>query len=178
MRRKVGPAVSLAALALLAVCGCSADGTRSCTLVDAPGGIGVEVPPELARGVADATLTVCWDDTCRKHTLWARGTRPHEPAVPGDPVTTTRSAGATGSPATTPLPAPERFVRPGFTAVRDLPGKPVLVILVLRSPQGATVLDRRIRITPQLTHPNGRNCSPGGHQAYLTVTEEGALVPR
>ncbi|MFD0506247.1 hypothetical protein ACFQ0G_32235 [Streptomyces chiangmaiensis] len=48
----------------------------------------------------------------------------------------------------------------------------------MKNQRGATVLNRQINTTPQPTYPNGRNCSPGGHQARLTVTEEGSLISR
>jgi hypothetical protein len=49
---------------------------------------------------------------------------------------------------------------------------------VFRNQRGATVLDRQITTTPQPTYPNGRKCTQGGHQARLTVTEEGSLIAR
>ncbi|MGW1086209.1 hypothetical protein ACWD4L_07590 [Streptomyces sp. NPDC002596] len=171
-------AVPLAALTLLTGCGVFAGDTHPCTLMDAPGGIQVEVHPELANRVADATLTVCWDDTCRKRTLQLRRTSPDEPATPGNPVMTTESATAAEGPAArTPQPS-EPSIWPGFAEIRDLPGKPVHVTLVFRNQRGATVLNRQISTTPQPSYPNGRNCSPGGHQARLMVTEEGSLIPR
>ncbi|WP_406296461.1 hypothetical protein [Streptomyces sp. NBC_00624] len=99
MRRNVGLAIPLAALALLTACGGSARDTHPCTLMGAPAGIRVEVHPELAHRVAVATLIACWDAACQEG-------------------------------------------------------------------------------TPQPTYLNGRNCSPGGHQARLTVTGEGSLIPR
>ncbi|MFE7394935.1 hypothetical protein, partial [Streptomyces sp. NPDC057582] len=79
---------------------------------------------------------------------------------------------------TRPPQPSELSVWPGFAEIRDLPGKPVHVTLVFRNQRGATVLDRQISTTPQPSYPNGRNCSPGGHQARLMVTEEGSLIPR
>ncbi|GAA3782044.1 hypothetical protein [Streptomyces chiangmaiensis] len=179
MRHNVGSAVPLAALALLTACGVSAGGTHPCTLISTPAGIRVEVYPELAKRVADATLTVCWDDTCRKRTLQLRETSSEEPATPGNPVITTESATATESPAARPAQAHEPpSIQPGFAVIRDLPGKPIHVTLALKNQRGATVLNRQINTTPQPTYPNGRNCSPGGHQARLTVTEEGSLISR
>ncbi|MER5995717.1 hypothetical protein [Streptomyces viridosporus] len=175
MRHNVGWAVSLGALALLAGCGVFAGGTHPCTLIHAPAGIRVEVSPELADRVADVALTVCWDGTCRKRTLRLRETSPAEPASPGNPVMTTESATAAEGPAARP---PGLSIRPGFADIRDLPERPVQVTLVFRDQRGATVLDRRISITPQPTHPNGRDCAPGGRQARLTVREEGSLIPR
>ncbi len=175
MRHNVGWAVPLAALALLTACGVSAEDTHPCTLRDAPAGIRVEHHPDLANRVADATLTVCWDGTSQKRTLRLRESSPEAPAPPGSPVMTTESATAAESPAARP---PELSIRPGFAVIRDLPGKPIHVTLVFRNQRGATVLDQRISTTPQPTYPNGRNCSPGGHQARLTVTEEGSLIPR
>lgn len=176
MRHNVGMAVPLAALALLTACGGSARGTHPCTLMDAPAGIQVEVHPERAKRVADAILTACWDGTCRKRTL--RETWSEEPAPPGNPVMTTESATATESPAVRTPRTAEPLIRPGFAVVRDLPRMPIHVTLVFKNQRGATVLDRQITITPQPTYPNGRNCSPGGHQARLTVTAEGSLIPR
>ncbi|MBA4863958.1 hypothetical protein H1V43_21875 [Streptomyces sp. PSKA54] len=49
---------------------------------------------------------------------------------------------------------------------------------MFKNQRGATVLARQITITPQPAYPNGRNCSPGGHQARLKVTAEGSLIPR
>ncbi len=178
MRQNVGLTVSMAALALLTACGGSAGDTHPCTLSDAPAGIGVEVHPELANRVTDATLTACWDGTCRKRTLQLRETWSEEPATPGNPVMTTESAAATESPAARTPQTPEPFVWPGFAVVRDLPREPIHVTLVFKNQRGATVLDRQMSITPQPTYPNGRNCSPGGHQARLTVTGEGSLIPR
>lgn len=150
MKQRVGIAVSMAALALLTACGGTTGNTHPCTLMDAPAGIGVKVPTELANRTADATLTACWDGTCRKRTLRLRESEPE-----GQPV-----------------------IRPGFAVVRDLPAKPVRVTLVFKDPRGTTLLDRRISVTPKPTYPNGRDCSPAGHQARLTVTEEGSLIPR
>ncbi|MBZ9642681.1 hypothetical protein K8369_25535 [Streptomyces sp. PSKA30] len=91
---------------------------------------------------------------------------------------TTEAATVTDDPeAATPHVA-ERFVWPGFAEVRDLPGKPVRVTLVFTNERGATVFDRQITVTPQPTYPNGRKCSPGGHQAHVRVTGEGSLIPR
>jgi hypothetical protein len=176
MRQNVG--LPLAALALLTACACSAGDTHPCTLMDTPAGIRVKVPLELANRVADATLTACWDGRCRKSALQLRETWSEEPAAPGNPVMTTESATATESPAARTPQAPEPLPWPGFAVVRDLPGKPIHVTLVLKNQRGATVLDRQISTTPKPTYPNGRNCSPGGHQAHLTVTGEGSLIPR
>ncbi|BCK67443.1 hypothetical protein Srufu_013960 [Streptomyces libani subsp. rufus] len=178
MRQHVGLAVPLAAMVLLTVSGCSAGDTHPCTLMDAPAGIRVKVSPELEKRVAEATLTACWDDTCRKRTLQMRETRRAEQATPGNPVMTTESATATASPAARIPQTPEPNAWPGFAVVRDLPRKPIRIALVFKNQQGATVLDRQISLTPQPTYPNGRNCSPGGHQARLTVTGEGSLIPR
>ncbi|NUK25184.1 hypothetical protein HRW23_33280 [Streptomyces lunaelactis] len=178
MRQNVGLAVPLAALVLLTACGRSAGGTHPCTLMDAPAGIQVEVDPELANRTDEATLTACWDGTCRKRTLQLRETWSEEPATPGNPVMTTESVTATESPAASTPQTPEPFAWPGFAVVRDLPKRPIHITLVFKNQRGATVLDRQISITPQPTYPNGRNCSPGGHQAHLTVTGEGSLIPR
>lgn len=176
MRHHVGAAVLLAALALLTGCGVFAGDTHPCTLIHAPAGVRVEVHPDLANQVADATLTVCWDDTCRKRTLQLQKTSPAEPATPGNPVMTTHSATAAEGPAASIPQPPEPSVRPGFADMEDLPGKPVHVTLVLKNQRGATVLDRQISTTPRPSYPNGRNCAPGGHRARLTVTEEGSLT--
>ncbi|MGW1886649.1 hypothetical protein [Streptomyces sp. NPDC001970] len=178
MSRNAGWTAPLAALALLTACGGSAGATHLCTLIDAPAGIRVEVHPDLANTVADAILTACWDGTCRTRTLQLRETRPEEPASPGNPVMTTQSAIATESPPTRTPRTPNPSVWPGFAVIRDLPGRPVDVTLVLKSQRDATVLNRQISITPKPTYPNGRNCSPGGHQARLTVTGKGSLIPR
>ncbi|MFE7329297.1 hypothetical protein ACFU8W_30800 [Streptomyces sp. NPDC057565] len=178
MRHNVGLAVPLAALTLLTGCGVFAGDTHLCTLIDAPAGIRVEVHPELANRVADAALTVCWDDTCHKRTLQLRKTSPDEPATPGNPVMTTESATAAESPAARTPQTPEPSIRPGFAIISDLPGKPIHVTLVLKNQRGATVLNRQISTTPQPTYPNGRNCSPASYQARLMVTEEGLLIPR
>ncbi|OAH11156.1 hypothetical protein [Streptomyces jeddahensis] len=178
MKQKVGRAMPLAALALLTACVPFAGDTHPCTLIGAPAGIRVEVHPELANRVVDATLTACWDGTCRTRTLPLRETWSEQPVTPGNPVMTTESATAAESPAARTSPTPERVVRPVFAGIRDLPRKPIRVTLVFKNPRGATVLDRQISVTPQPTYPNGRNCSPGGHQARLTVTGEGSLIPR
>ncbi|MBC2904426.1 hypothetical protein [Streptomyces cupreus] len=178
MRQNAGLAVPLASLALLTACAGFARDTHPCTLMDAPAGIRVEVHPTLANKVADATLTACWDGTCRKRTLQLRETWSDEPATPGNPVMTTESATAAESPAARTPQTPEPFVWPGFAVVRDLPGTPIHVTLVFKNQRGATVLDRQISVTAKPTYPNGRNCSPGGHQARLTVTGEGSLIPR
>jgi hypothetical protein len=91
---------------------------------------------------------------------------------------TTESATATETLAARTRPTPAPYLWPGLAVVRDLPRKPVHVTLVCKNQRGATVLDRQITITPQPTYPNGRNCSPGGHQARLKVTSEGSLIPR
>ncbi|WP_143674444.1 MULTISPECIES: hypothetical protein [Streptomyces] len=181
MSHKVGRAIPLAALALLTGCAGFVGDTHICTLRDAPSGFRVEVDPELANRVADATLTACWDGICRQRTLQLRETwseEPPEPLTPGNPVMTTESPTATENPAVSPPQTPEPFIWPGFAVVDDLPGKPIHVTLVFTNQQGATVLDRPISVTPQLIYPNGRNCSPGGHQAHLTVTGDGSLIPR
>lgn len=178
MRHNAGLAVPLGALALLTGCGGFTGGIHRCTPIHAPAGIRVEVHPELADRVADVALTVCWDDTCHKRTLQLRETSPEKPATPGNPVMTTESATAAEGPAASTPQLPEVPIRPGFAIISGLPGKPVQVTLVFRNQRGATVLDRQTSTTPQPTYPNGRNCSPGGHQARLTVTEEGSLIPR
>ncbi|WP_327128785.1 hypothetical protein [Streptomyces sp. NBC_01727] len=178
MRRNVGLAIPLAALALLTACGGSARDTHPCTLLGTPAGIRVEVHPELAHRVAVATLIACWDAACQEGTLQLRETWSEVPATPGNLVMTTDTATATVSPDLRNPQTPETFSRPGFAVVPDLPGKPVHVRLVFKNQRGATLLDRKINITPQPTYPNGRNCSPGGHQARLTVTGEGSLIPR
>ncbi|WP_157847710.1 hypothetical protein [Streptomyces violens] len=151
MRKSIGITAPLAALALLTACGGADGNTHPCTLMDAPAGIHVKVHPELANRTADATLTACWDDTCRKRTVQLREiTRPEEPATNW----------------------------PGFATVRDLPGKPVRVTLVLKNQRDTTLLDQQVSVTPKPTYPNGRNCSPAGHQARVTVTEKGSLIPR
>ncbi|TGA95315.1 hypothetical protein [Streptomyces sp. MZ04] len=94
---------------------------------------------------------------------------------------TTESATATEGPAARTSQTPQTSeppIWPGFAAIRDLPKKPIRVTLVFKDQRGATVLDRQISTTPKPTYPNGRNCSPGGHQARLTVTEEGSLSSR
>ncbi|MEV7867781.1 hypothetical protein AB0P17_17120 [Streptomyces sp. NPDC088124] len=178
MRNSIGSAVLLGTLALLTGCGIFAGDTRSCTLMDAPAGIRIDVHPELSNRVADATLAVCWDGTCQKRTLEVRKTSPEEPAAPGNPVMTTESATTAEGPAPTSAQTPELSFWPGFVNIRDLPGEPVDVTLEFKDQRGATVLDRQIDTTPQPTYPNGRACSPGGHQARLTVTEKGSLIPR
>ncbi|MFB6704373.1 hypothetical protein ACFCW6_06645 [Streptomyces sp. NPDC056333] len=178
MRHNVGWAIPLAALALLTACGGFARDTHPCTLMGAPAGFRVEVHPELAHRVAEATLVACWDAACQKRTLQLRETWSEVPATPGNPVMTTDSATATVSPDVRNPQTPETFRWPGFVVVRDLPGKPVHVRLVFKNQRGATLLDRKINITPQPTYPNGRNCSPGGRQARLTVTGDGSLIPR
>lgn len=174
MRRNIGLTVSLAALALLTACG----GSTKCTLMYTPAGIRVAVHPKLVNSVADATLTACWDGTCRQRTLQLPETRSAEPAIPGNPVMTTESATATQTPAPGVPQNRESYIRPGFADIRDLPAKPIHGTLVFKNQQGAAVLDRQVTITPRLTYPNGRNCSPGGHQARLTVTGDGSLIPR
>lgn len=176
MRHNVGLAPPLAALALLTGCGCSTGDTHACTLMGAPDGIRVEVHPDLANRVADAVLTVCWDDTCQKRALQVRKASPEEPATPGNRLMITDSATAPQGPAASTPPAHEPSNWSGFAGIRDLPGKPVQVTLVFKNQRGATVLDRQISTTPQPTYPNGRNCSPGGHQARLKVTAEGSLT--
>ncbi|MER7394638.1 hypothetical protein ABT381_03855 [Streptomyces sp. NPDC000151] len=182
MRQSVGIALPLAALAcalaLLTACGGSTGNTHPCTLRGTLAGIQVKVPPELANRTADATLTACWDGTCRKRTLWLRGTRPEEPATPGNPVMTTETATATATATGAASQPPEPHTWPGFAAIRDLPTQPVHITLVFKNQRGATVLDRQITTTPQPTYPNGRDCAPGNHQAHLTVTKEGSLIPR
>ncbi|MFE4537302.1 hypothetical protein ACFRKB_19820 [Streptomyces scopuliridis] len=176
VRHTLGLTVPLAALALLTGCGGSA--AHICTLMDSPAGIRVEVHPELANAVADATLTACWDGTCRQRTLRLRETYSEESPTPGNPVMTTESPTTPETPAARAPQTPKPFNWPGFVLLPDLPGKPIHVRLVFRNQQGATVLDRPITVTPQLTYPNGRDCSPGGHQGRLKVTGEGSLVPR
>ncbi|MEU6011238.1 hypothetical protein [Streptomyces sp. NPDC047453] len=177
MRHNIGLAVPLAALALLTACGVYAGDTHSCTLIGALVGIRVEVSPELANRVADATLTACWDGTCRKRTLQLQETSLEEPATPGNPVMTTESATAEESPAGR-TPQTREPSMPGFAVITDLPSKPIHVTLVFKNKRGATVLNRQISMTPQPTYPNGRDCPPEGNQARLTVTEEGSLIPR
>jgi hypothetical protein len=174
----MGQAVPLAALALMTACGGCGGNTHPCTEMYAPAGIRVEAHPELANRVADATLTACWDGRCRKRTLQLRETWAEEPATPGNPVMTTESATATNSPAAKTPETPEPGIWPGFVVIRDLQGKPIHITLVFKNQRGATVLDRQINITPRPTYPNGRDCSPGGHQARLTVTGEGSLITR
>ncbi|MGV9349281.1 hypothetical protein ACWDSD_31680 [Streptomyces spiralis] len=178
MRRNIGSAVPLAALALLTACGGHTQDI--CTLIYTPAGIRVAVHPGLASSVADATLTACWDGTCRKRTLQL-GTWPEERATSGNPVMTTESATATEPPAARAPQHPESSLpRPGFVLIRGLQsGEPVQITLLFKNQQGATVLERQISTTtPPPAYSNGRNCSPDGSQIRLTVTREGTLIPR
>ncbi|WP_327419974.1 hypothetical protein OG612_41090 [Streptomyces sp. NBC_01527] len=75
-------AIPLAALALLTACGGVARDTHPCTLMGVPAGIRVEVHPELAHRVAEATLVACWDAAYQERTLQLRHTWSEVPATP------------------------------------------------------------------------------------------------
>ncbi|WP_437074218.1 hypothetical protein [Streptomyces sp. enrichment culture] len=146
MRRTVVRVLAVTALAAQTACGILGDGTRPCTMIYSPAGISVEVAPELSAGATASSLTVCWDAVCRRGVP-----RPRELA-------------------------PQVRPWPGFTAVDDLPGRPVRVTLRLTDAEGGTVLERRTTLTPRATYANGRHCAPGGPQAHLAVTADGALI--
>jgi hypothetical protein len=172
-------AVLLTTLALLTACvGCELSGGHHCTLIDSPAGIGVEVAPKLAHKVADATLTVCWDGTCRKPALGFHGIAPEGSQAPGDPVMTTGTPDAPEAPPERNPPRPWPVGSNGFAKVPRLPDKPTRVTLTLKDPRGATLLDRQLTVTPKPNYPNGRTCSPGGPYAGLIVTEQGSLTER
>ncbi|MFJ8083285.1 hypothetical protein ACIQ6Y_22100 [Streptomyces sp. NPDC096205] len=172
-RRAAVRALAVSALAAQTACGVLGGDTHPCTLIGSPSGIGVEIAPSLARTAAAADLTACWDAVCRTTALRLR----EDPApVADDPVMTTESAAPPATPPT--AEATERPVRPGFAELDDLPAGPVRVTLELRGDRGRTVLERRTTVTPQVTYPNGRDCSPGGRQAQVALTPAGALVPR
>ncbi|MCM2579266.1 hypothetical protein [Streptomyces meridianus] len=91
---------------------------------------------------------------------------------------TTETPAVPEIPATSTPPTPEFAGPPGWVVVPDLPHEPVDVTLSFKDNRGSTVLQQSITVTPKPDYPNGRDCAPGGPQAWLTVTEEGALTQR
>lgn len=162
-------------LALLIACG---DSGHTCTLMGSYTGIRVTVARKLARTVADSTMLICWDGACRRDVLRLRETPPDAPRAAGNPVLTTETPAVPETLATSTPPVPEFAGPPGWVVVPDLPQEPVNVTLTFKDKRGSTVLYQSITVTPKPDYPNGRDCPPGGPQASLTVTEEGALTQR
>ncbi|MGW3506564.1 hypothetical protein [Streptomyces sp. NPDC000994] len=151
------------------------DSRHVCTLEATPAGISVDIVPAIADTVSEATLTACWDGACQERPF-GHGMDQQSGLSAGDPVMSTESAAATESPAASPTRTSDPDERHVFIVLNSLPAKPVDVTVVLRSQNGAPVLRERIRVTPQVVRPNGRNCTPGGPQAHLQVTGEGRLT--
>ena len=168
-------AAILAGLALLISCG---NPGHPCTLMASYTGIRVAIAPKMARTVADSTILICWDDTCRRDVLQLRETPPDPPQAPGNPVFTTETPTAPETLPTNAPRTPEFAGPPGFMVVPDLPQEPVNVTLTFMDKRGSTVLNQSITVIPKPDYPNGRNCSSGGLQASLTVTDDGSLTRR
>ncbi|NRQ39823.1 hypothetical protein HII36_49545 [Nonomuraea sp. NN258] len=150
-------------IALLAalLSGC---GTRSCTQMAAPPGIGLTVEAPLADRARDAALEVCWDGFCRRpRVALSQATRPGAQTC------------SDGACAVTAVPAPQRV---GFGDVSGLPKRPVRVRLTLLDAAGATLLDRTIQVTPRPLYPNGRDCGEDGPATSITVQADGTLSER
>jgi hypothetical protein len=124
-------------------------------------GIALEIPAPYAGKVAEATMTICWNDACQEPEIHLA---PSTKAVPQECTGDTPDAvcGASASP---------DGGKHGFADVTELPTTPVQVTVVLRDAGGGEVLDQKIDVTPRVTYPNGMGCGAGEPQAQLVVTD-------
>ncbi|MDN3357948.1 hypothetical protein [Actinomadura sp. DC4] len=156
-------ATALALLALIPACGSAAGSGSECSLVGGRTGVGLEVRPPLAAGVARASMRICRGDACRTS------------AVRLDPSTTTRPGGCSGG--TCSGTAVRTGGVQGFVDVPGLPKAPVTVTVVLRDASGGRVLDRTLTVTPKGVFPNGPRCGEAGRQTGV-VAAGGRLTER
>jgi hypothetical protein len=133
----------VAALVLALTAACSGP-PRLCLATAGTPGIRVDVTAELAKRVGDGTLVVCWAGTCRTGHL--------------DFLPVTGST-CTGQACSTRLP--QIGGRTAFVEVAGLPQIEVTVTVRLTDRSGATVVDKTLAVTPEMTHPNGPGCGGG-----------------
>ncbi|WP_245928994.1 hypothetical protein [Murinocardiopsis flavida] len=120
----------------------------------------VTIAERHAADVSTATMTVCWDGSCKEPDIRLHTSTSPGPAQCDDGVCVSR-ASPTGD-------------LNGFADVEDLPTKPVEVRLVLFDTNGSELMDDRVTVTPSMKRPNGDHCPPGGPNAGVSV-EDGAL---
>ena len=148
---------------LLALTACSEP--RTCTLIAARAGIGLEIALPAVRSAA---LEVCWDGTCVK------------PGTVLSPATTNgpETCSGTGPDAVCGVPALPAAGLTGFADLTTLPAKAVAVKLTLTDAAGAVLLDETVTVTPKLVHPNGEGCGGEAAQAGLEVSAAGVVTER
>ncbi|XVQ13352.1 hypothetical protein ACQP1W_12690 [Spirillospora sp. CA-255316] len=156
-------------LAVLTACGGgSSSGERPCTMIAARQGVGLDIPAPYAAKVAEATMQICWNGTCREPEVHLTGTGKTVPqGCTGDGPDA--ACGASSSP---------DGGKHGFADVADLPASPVQVTVTLRDAEGERLLRQKVDVTPHATYPNGRHCGKGDPQAGLVVRDGEVTVRR
>lgn len=144
---------------LTALPGCAAE--RACTLVGAPAGISIRVDAPLAGRVSAAELTACWNGSCRR-------TR-----VELHPAGGIVRQSCEGTDCTAELGP--KGGKQGFGDLAELPKARVDAVLRLEGRAGATVVERRLTLTPKAVFPNGPDCGEAGPQAVITVSGTGSV---
>ncbi|MEU5878429.1 hypothetical protein [Spirillospora sp. NPDC047279] len=152
--------MAFASLAAVTACGTtSPSGGRPCTAIGSREGVGLDIRAPDAARVDSATMTICWNGTCRTSRVELTAS---SAAVPGECPDGPPDGvcGASASPTGD---------KNGFADVQGLPKAPVKVTVDLRDAAGDRVLRRTLDVTPHATYPNGRKCGEGRPQAQLTL---------
>jgi len=135
-----------------------------CTDIAAMRGVGLDIDPAFAPKVEAATLSVCWDGTCRT------------PSVYLSPATKTVDQGCQGQTCSgQAVPTGGKFA---YIPVPDLPTQSVQVTLNMTNASGAVRPPQTLDVVPALVYPNGPECGGEAAQAQLVVGADGAVHVR
>jgi hypothetical protein len=168
VRRFAETLALLAALSLLTGCGLGWFGRgQECPAIGYRQGVGLEIEPPFAKGVASAELKVCWDGECHEADVVLNETR-DTISTPCEGEGSDDSDAACGATA-----GPPNGGQYGFVDISELPGKPVRVTVVLRSAAGEVVLDKQVTVTPKAPQADDSGCDGGAgrFQAGLVVSD-------
>jgi hypothetical protein len=156
VRRFAETLALLAALSLLTGCGLGWFGRgQECPAIGYRQGVGLEIEPPFAKGVASAELKVCWDGECHEADVVLNETR-DTISTPCEGEGSDDSDAACGATA-----GPPNGGQYGFVDISELPGKPVRVTVVLRSAAGEVVLDKQVTVTPKAPQADDSGCGGG-----------------
>ncbi|GAA3458815.1 hypothetical protein ACFFSW_34665 [Saccharothrix longispora] len=158
--------VPLTALLLTTACGAvTAGGHVECTEIGTPVGIRVDVEHPDVTAVE---IEVCRDGSCATPAVELR---PASRAV----ESTCTGTGPDDSCSARSEPTGGKY---GFADVPGLPTTPVAVTARLLDQSGSVLVEREIRVTPEMAYPNGPDCPAGGPQAGISVGADGSVTER
>lgn len=155
-------------LAALTGCGTAGTGGESimCTAIGSESGIGISVDPAMAEKTgSEAHVTVRWGQ--RTYTSTARLS---PSSVAGKETCTGNQPDSSCSTKLVPTGGKD-----GFATIPELPTAPLQVKVAIPAKDGKPVVDDALRVTAQVTYPNGRKCPAGGTQGQLVVDAKGHL---